>query len=132
MNDNYLIYDGDCPFCHAYVEKIRVDRALDGIAVVNAREAESLVARLSAAGYDLNEGMVLAIDGRLYHGSECVQRLALMSTSSAWFNRLAALVLKRPRAAALLYPCLRAGRNTVLKLMGRPPIAAARPADGTE
>jgi len=63
--------------------------------------------------------MVLKYDGRLYHGQDCVNRLALMSTPSGAFNRVNAWVFRSPMRSRLLYPVLRTGRNIVLRLLGR-------------
>ena len=54
-----------------------------------------------------------------YHGHDCIHMLALLSTPSSAFNRLNAARFRAPRAARLLYPVLRTGRNAALRLLGR-------------
>jgi hypothetical protein len=85
----------------------------------DARKGGPQVEEARRAGLDLDEGMVLKLDGRLYHGAECIHMLALLSTPSSWFNRVNAAMFRSRTASRLLYPVLRAGRNTVLRMLGR-------------
>lgn len=68
--------------------------------------------------------MVLKLGGRYYHGADCIHALALLSSSSGLFNRINAKVFRSPQLSRVLYPVLRAGRNTVLRLLGRTKIAS--------
>jgi predicted DCC family thiol-disulfide oxidoreductase YuxK len=113
------VYDGQCPFCSRYVQLVRLRETLGQIALVDAREGGPQVEEVRKAGLDLDEGMVLKLDGRLYHGAECIHRLALLSTPSGWFNRVNAAMFRSRTASRLLYPVLRAGRNSVLRMLGR-------------
>ena len=121
--DPVIVYDGDCPFCSHYVRWLRLRRSLGNVRLVNAREGGPVVDELRAAGIDLDEGMVLKFEGRLYHGEECIHRLALLSTGSDLFNHLNRAIFRSSSASRVLYPVLRAGRNAVLRLRGRPKIA---------
>lgn len=121
----WIVYDGECPFCSRYVAMLRLRESLGPVALVNARDGGPEVEEARAAGLDLDEGMVLKLDGRLYHGDECINRLALMSTPSGAFNRLNGAIFRSPTASRLLYPVLRTGRNTVLRLLGRRRLADA-------
>ena len=114
-----IVYDGQCPFCSRYVKLVRLRESVGQVRLVNAREGGPLVEELQRAGVDLDEGMALKLDGRLYHGHDCIHMLALLSTPSSAFNRLTAALFRSPRAARLLYPVLRAGRNAALRLLGR-------------
>lgn len=118
-NEAWLVYDGDCPFCSAYVRYVRVRDSLGKLHLIDAREPHDVVSEVRAAGLDLDEGMVLKMGGRLYHGADCIHALALLSTSAGFFNRLNAAVFRSPTASRVLYPVMRAGRNTVLRLLGR-------------
>ena len=115
-----LIYDGDCPFCRRYVQLVRLRKAVGDIVLVDARAGGPAVERARAEGFDLDEGMVLYLGEAAYHGADCLNRLALMSSRSDLFNRLTAGLFSRPRVARVAYPVLRAGRNAVLRLLGRP------------
>ena len=87
--------------------------------VVSARQGGELVDYLSEKAFDLDEGMVLVYEGRIYHGDECINILALLSSRSGLFNRLNFLLFKNKYVAGFLYPILRAGRNLILRLLGK-------------
>jgi predicted DCC family thiol-disulfide oxidoreductase YuxK len=116
---NYLIYDGDCPFCSRYARLVRLQEAMGPLRLIDARQPSVEVAAARAAGYVLDEGMLLHLAGRDYFGGDCLNRLALLSSRSTLFNRITYALLRSPRAARWSYPILRFGRNTALFLLGR-------------
>lgn len=116
---NWLLYDGECPFCSRYVTHVRLREAAGPVILVNAREHPALVEEVQRQGYDIDTGMVLKLNGNYYHGADCIHALALLTTQSGWFNRLNALAFRSRTFARLAYPVLRAGRNFTLKLLGR-------------
>jgi predicted DCC family thiol-disulfide oxidoreductase YuxK len=115
-----VVYDGDCPLCNSYVSMTRLSKAVGRPTLVNARERPELVRVLADSGVNLDAGMAVYYQGRLYVGSDAVHLLALLTTPVDLANRVAAAVLGRPRLARALYPLLRAGRNLLLKLKNRP------------
>lgn len=118
-----LIYDGECPFCTNYVKLLQL-REQVRLQLVNARSQNDIVRRIQSQGYDLDEGFVLIIGERYYHGHECLNVLALLSTRVTWFNRINRWVFTKRTVARCLYPVLRTARNITLKAMGRKPIEA--------
>jgi predicted DCC family thiol-disulfide oxidoreductase YuxK len=115
----WIVYDGQCPFCSRYVQLVRLRESLGRVQLVDARKGGPEVEEVRKAGLDLDEGMVLKLDGRLYHGADCIHMVALLSTPSSWFNRVNAAMFRSRTASRLLYPVLRTGRNTVLRMLGR-------------
>lgn len=120
-----VVYDGECPFCSAYVTMLRLREAFGTVALVNARSDDPL-AREARARFDLDEGMAARIAGRWYHGADCMHVLALASGRSGLLNRLTGAVFASPRRAAALYPVLRTGRNAALWLLRRRGIGDGR------
>jgi predicted DCC family thiol-disulfide oxidoreductase YuxK len=120
-----IVYDGDCPFCSRYVKLVRLREALGHVDLLNAREGGALVDEVRRAGLDLDEGMVLKLGDRFYHGAACIHMLAVLSTSSGLFNRVTGTLFRSPATARWLYPLLRAGRNLTLALLGRRKMSSA-------
>lgn len=114
-----IVYDGDCPFCASYVTLTRLRAAAGKVELIDARSDHPILAEITRAGLDLDAGMVMKQDGRLYHGDDVVHRLALMTTGSGPFNAAMAAVFRSPTRAKLLYPWLKAGRSAALALLGR-------------
>ena len=123
----WIVYDGDCPFCTRYARLVRLRESLGPLALVDARKGGPLVAEVRAAGLDLDEGMVLKLDGRLHHGAEALNLIALLSSPWGGFNRINRALFRSARMARLAYPALRAGRNAALRLLGRKKIGQTTP-----
>ena len=124
LGENWLLYDGECPFCSRYVRWVRLRDAVGKIRLIDARDKSPERKFVLAAGMDLNEGMVLSLNGSFYHGDECLQRLALLSTPVGGFNRVNAWLFRSSKISRAAYPILRAGRNLMLWILGRKPIDA--------
>ncbi|MCP1852777.1 MULTISPECIES: DCC1-like thiol-disulfide oxidoreductase family protein [unclassified Bradyrhizobium] len=116
---NYLLYDGDCPFCSSYVRWSRLQESVPGFRLLDARENPSLVANHREAGREVNTGMILSLNGIPYHGHLALNRLALLSTRSGFLNKLNSLLFRSEAVSRFAYPLMVAGRNTALKLLGR-------------
>ena len=120
-----IVYDGDCPFCRRYVNYLRLKDAIGVVEMINAREHPNQAAEYKKKGYDLDEGMVAELDGKIYHGDEAVHILAMLTTPSTFFNKMNAWLFKSECFSKAAYPVLRAGRNMALKIKGSGQIHSA-------
>lgn len=114
-----LVYDRQCPLCDAYCRLVRVRPSAGTLRLVDARTPTAIMDEITAAGLDIDHGMVVKADGRLYYGSEAINLLARRSDRSDIFNRLNCHVFGSGRVARAIYPALRSCRNLLLKLLGR-------------
>lgn len=114
-----IVYDGECPFCSRFVAWQRLRQSVGPVSLQDARENGALARALWAAGYDLDNGMVLIWNDQIFYGDECVHRLALLSSGSGLFNKMNAWAFRSPGVARLVYPLMRTGRNLTLRLLGR-------------
>ncbi len=112
-----LVYDGDCPACSNYVRTMRVRDAVGDFRLVDAREDTDVMREITAAGLDMDEGMVLKIGDRLYHGSDALHAFALLGSRSGVFNRLNYWMFRSPALARTAYPAMKAGRALLLRLL---------------
>lgn len=119
-----VIYDGDCPFCSNYVKFQRLRETLGNVMLIDARTEPGLVTEFERAGLPLDEGMALIMDGRVYYGADCVNRLAMLSSRNGVFNRMNAMIFRSPTVSRLLYPPMKFGRNITLRLLGRKKLVA--------
>ncbi len=118
-NKSYIVYDGECPFCSQYVKLLKLKSAIGEVQLIDARQSHPVVTLLQKENIDLNEGMALVQGNRIFHGDECINKIALMSTNSDMLNRLNALIFRSSFLSRILYPILRAGRNVSLKILGK-------------
>ena len=114
-----IVYDGDCPFCSKYVRLIRLKNTVGEVELINARENTTIKEKLKELSIDINQGMVLIDNKDIYFAEDCVHRLALLSTSSTFFNRINKFVFKHKILSKILYPIMKRGRNFVLFILQR-------------
>ena len=114
-----LIYDKECPACHFYCQIVRIRQSVGELVLIDARENPEVLKEVTAKGLDIDQGMVLKMDGQLYYGSDAIHLLALLSGRSGVFNRLNYWLFSSKKVAAILYPILRSCRNVLLKILGK-------------
>lgn len=114
-----LVYDRQCPVCEFYCQHIDVDANAGTLERVDARDASDIMDEITALGLDIDEGMVVKIGDSIFYGGDAINALALKSSRTGFFNRLAYWTFRSHRVSQLLYPVLRACRNLLLKLLRR-------------
>jgi predicted DCC family thiol-disulfide oxidoreductase YuxK len=114
-----IMYDGECPVCSSYVKFVRMRKAAGKVELLNMREHPEIVAAMRAKNIEVNEGMIVEVDGALYHGADAVHAMAMMSSPSNVANRINVAIFRHPWLATALYPAMKLGRNTLLKIIGR-------------
>jgi predicted DCC family thiol-disulfide oxidoreductase YuxK len=123
----WIVYDGECPFCSAYVLRYRIQQLVAHLHVIDARSRDPLVDEIRRQGFDLDTGMVVRFKGRLYHGADAMNVLAVLGSDDTLFNRVNRALFRRPRLAEIIYPVLLRGRLVTLRALGRPLLAAHQP-----
>jgi len=118
-SDILLIYDKECPACSYYCNLARIRESVGNLILVDAREGGPVMDEITAAGLDIDQGMVLKIGDKLYYGADAIHTLSLIGTRSGSFNRLTYFLFRSKRLSAVIYPVLRSGRNLLLKILGR-------------
>jgi predicted DCC family thiol-disulfide oxidoreductase YuxK len=118
-----VIYDGECPFCSAFVKMSRLKSATNQVELINARDDDVIIKKMWELGYDLNEGMVVIHNDNIFFGADAINIIALMTTKSGFFNRIIAILFKSKNLSNILYPILVFGRNVTLKILGRKKIS---------
>jgi len=119
-----VVYDGQCPFCRAYVASLDVKPGSQqrGLNKIDARHSPQRVRELSDSGIDVNAGIVLIKGDARYQGAEALSMLARHHADGPWWSGLHHRLLRHRALSQLLYPLLRALRNSYLQLLARQPI----------
>ncbi|MBB3048495.1 putative DCC family thiol-disulfide oxidoreductase YuxK [Litorivivens lipolytica] len=117
--DILLVYDGECPVCHAYCQLVNIRESMGSLRLINARESSRVTEEITALGLDIDQGMVLKVGGEFYYGADALHALALMGSRSGAFNRLNYWMFKSKAVSTFLYPVLRFFRNLLLKTLGK-------------
>jgi len=123
LDTNFLLYDGDCPVCSAYVAMSRLRQLYPNLRVISARSERTLVVELRRKGFEINDGMVLSLDGTIYFGADAMRMIANLGRLSPSLWRRAALAFAGTAPwARPLYPWLNRGRQALLRMLSRRPI----------
>ena len=126
--DLALIYDAQCPVCQAYGARSEIDAgAAAGMRRIDARSADDIVRAITAARLDLDEGMVVRYRGEFYHGADALHLLATLAPKTGAWNRINRFFFGSRTMSRLSYPVLRAGRNLLLRILGRKKIRNLEP-----
>jgi len=118
-----IIYDSHCPLCSNYVQHMKLEKAVQKVQLISARDLDDpFVKEAAALGYNLNKGMLMEYGGTFYFGSDCMNMLALLSSKSDCYNKICAAIFKHNWLARLIYPFLKLGRRVLLFILRRAPI----------
>jgi predicted DCC family thiol-disulfide oxidoreductase YuxK len=118
QDDIWLVYDGECPVCKTYCKYIRIREAVGRLHLIDARLPSPMMDEITAAGLDIDQGMVVKFKDVVYYGPDAIHILTLLSTSSGLFNRMNYYFFSTKVGANVLYPFGKAFRNIVLKILG--------------
>ena len=118
----WLVYDGECPLCRNYARYLQARQNRRPLRLVNARDGGPRVQEVRDLPHNLDDGMVLKVNGRYYRGADALYILAWQSDRRGLFGRLNGLLFRSTTAARLSYPLLKLGRHCLLKLKGVPPL----------
>ena len=118
--DDFLLYDGECIYCRTYARKSRFrTRTGKRLRLIDGRKAPELVTELQRDGRELEDGMILVLEGRRYQGAEALTVLGSMTTGTDWFNRLTRWFGSSSERARFFYPLFRRLRQTGLWMAGK-------------
>jgi len=116
----WFVYDGDCPICKQAAKALQIKQHFGELHTLDAREAKSdpLVEEITRRAYDLDEGMVIYVEGKFYHGKEALKFMAKYGDSKNLFMTIFKGLFWSDGLSNLVYPWLRAARNFLLKRKG--------------
>ena len=117
--DEAAVVDDNHPLGAA---RAQVDSTLGELHCIDARQDRQALQALRDKGLDIDRGMALMVDDKVLQGAEAAYVLAQAAPPSGLFNRANRYLFGSRRRAQLLYPPLLAGRNMLLRMLGRKPI----------
>ena len=122
--DSCVIFDGQCPFCRAYVASLEGNNGTNKarVAKIDARYAPKFVEQLADKGIDINAGIILIKGDSVFQDAEALTLLAKQHAASGYFIGLHHHLLRYKLLSRAIYPLLRALRNAYLRSAGQTPI----------
>jgi predicted DCC family thiol-disulfide oxidoreductase YuxK len=113
-----IIYDGDCTFCNAYTKRLTLQHSVGVVELLNARSNDERIQHYLERGYDLDEGMLVVTQNKIYAGPAAMHWLSLHTSGSGFFEVMQGFIFSRRWLANVLYPLLKLGRRVWLGLRG--------------
>lgn len=114
-----IVYDKECPLCASYFAWTELQKRVQNVELINARDDHPLVKEMIDQGFNLDDGMVVKLHGQYYYGDEALHLLSsLTNTSAGPLNFLFGHSFAHKPMSKLFYPLFRASRNAALKIKG--------------
>jgi hypothetical protein len=88
--------------------------------LVDARQDREVAQRLKDQGCDLNDGMALIVDGRVFRGGDAVVAVNSVTEAGGLLDRVLRALTLTPGLVRVVYPGLKLARIITLTLLGRP------------
>lgn len=128
MNQSEIItfvYDGECPICSLGARHYIPDPKFGTLKLMDARTSqnEPIMLKINALGFDLDQGMVVEFQNKLYHGASAMRLLAKLSQKHAYWRKLLGSAI----GAFIFYPIFKLGRQLALLAQGKPLINPKNP-----
>jgi len=131
MSKIILLYDKDCPFCEKYSQYVQL-RKLHDIDILNAREQPELIEDLREKGFDIDRGMILLIDEKVYHGKDAVLQIDKLTGKKGFFDKLGRGITSIPGVMTFVYPLMKSVRWLSLKVLGINPKVSFKKKDSNK
>ena len=119
-NKTLFIYDGECPFCNHFAQLIELKGGIASLQIIDGRKNLDQLTQLYKQGYDLNNGAILIINGKIKHGADAVNVICsqLNEPSDALLKLLRILFISNNRSK-ILFPFLVWARRILLTIKGK-------------
>ncbi|MFT5420334.1 MAG: putative DCC family thiol-disulfide oxidoreductase YuxK [Candidatus Endobugula sp.] len=118
-NQIFLIYDKECPACDNYCQVVRIRESVGELNLIDARENSDVLREITDLGLDIDQGMVLKMEDKIYYGADAIHALALISSRSGVFNQINYWLFKSKTLSSVFYPALKFCRNMLLQALGK-------------
>lgn len=113
-----ILYDDQCPVCRGYCTNVKLKDGAGDLVLTDARQDGALMDEITRQGLDIDEGMVVKMNGQIYYGSEAMRVLVPLTTAGP----LERMLFRRRGIAAAVYGFCKAVRNLLLRALRIPKI----------
>jgi len=120
-NAIWFVYDGECPLCQFGASFYRLRQSVGSLHTIDARSEHDhpVMQEINRAGLDVDQGMVIKYQDRLYQGRDALHLMAQLGATDECLANLVNNTLFRSKGlATLCYPFMKAGRNLALAIKG--------------
>ena len=121
MSEKILfIYDGECPFCNHFAHLLELKSNLPSLEILDGRDNLKYLTQLYRQGYDLNNGAILIINGKIINGADAISWIcSKLKEPSDTLLKLLRIIFTSNKRSKILFPLLLWGRRILLTIKGR-------------
>lgn len=119
-NEITVYYDGECPFCHRYVDFLQLKQHY----TLSLKDARGHLEEIQhhCKGMDINEGLIVITHAnKSLQGAAALKYLDGCLSKSRFIDKLHAFWSLHPAVTLTLYRIIKSVRTLLLYLMGRDP-----------
>ncbi len=117
-----IIFDGGCPVCRAFVQRLRLPDSAGRCVLVDARADPEQRRALAARGIDLEQGFAVIECDTCRTGADAAHALAKLHAGTGLLDKVLVWCFGSRRRAELTYPVFSACRRFLLLALGRKPL----------
>ena len=114
-----IIYDDGCPVCSYYISISRIEEKFGKVNLIKARNNLKILDYLKSINIDINEGMIVVFDKKMYFGSDAINIISILGKKVSFINNIMIGIFKHRVISQLLYPLLKLGRRLLLLILGK-------------
>ena len=115
-----FIYDGECPFCNHFAQLLELKSGIPSLQILDGRKNLDQLTHLYKKGYDLNNGAIVIINGKIKHGSEAINFIcSQLETPSDSLLQLLRIIFYSKERTTILFPILLWSRRFLLTFKGK-------------
>lgn len=118
-NSVTIIYDNGCPVCSYYISISKIKEKFGKVCLVKARDNYDVLNYIKSVNIDINEGMILIYNKKLYFGSDAINMISILGKKDSFINTLTINIFKYNLLSKVLYPFLKIGRRILLFILGK-------------
>jgi hypothetical protein len=114
-----IIYDDGCPVCSYYISISRIEEKFGKVNLIKARNNLKILDYLKSINININEGMIVVFDKKIYFGSDAINIISVLGRKDSFINNVMISIFKYKVISQLLYPLLKLGRRLLLLILGK-------------
>tara|TARA_B100001059_G_C17724087_1_gene522426 strand:+ start:555 stop:959 length:405 start_codon:yes stop_codon:yes gene_type:complete len=114
-----IIYDDGCPVCSYYISISRIEEKFGKVNLIKARNNEKILDYLKLVNINVNEGMIVVFDKKIYFGPDAVNIMSILGKKDSFINSIIINVFQYRIVSQIFYPLLKLGRRLLLFILGK-------------
>ena len=102
-----IIYDDGCPVCSYYISISRIEEKFGKVNLIKARNNEKILDYLKLVNINVNEGMIVVFDKKIYYGPDAVNIMSILGKKDSFINSIIINVFQYRIVSQIFYPLLK-------------------------